>query len=126
MIPLTHLFDRSQVGIFESEKEEFVVPVDRYVWRLQCLEEAIRKAHGRCEGIEISTFFEDDETENLDPDLILYKGRLEDFAHCDVEYQDLNLNNCGYESIQIGYEAPQPALVRRFTYTLQADESSFP
>ena len=80
--------------------------MDRYVWRLQCLEEAIIKASGLCEGIEISSYFEDNETENPDADLILYTGKLEDFAQRDVEYQDVNLNNCGYGSIRLGYARP--------------------
>jgi hypothetical protein len=103
--------DHSQVEIFESENEEFVVPMDRYVWRLQCLEEVICKGVGGCEGVEISTYFEDDETENPDADLILYQGRLEDFAQLDVESQDLHLNNCGYESIRIGYDHHKELLV---------------
>jgi hypothetical protein len=124
IFPLTSLFDHSQVGIFESEKEEFVIPVDRYVWRLQCLEEAIRKGHGHCEGIDISTYFEDDEMENLDADFILYQGRLEGFAQRDVESQDLNLNNCGYESIRIGYDWPQSTLGSCCFYCVQADKFS--
>jgi Bromodomain len=78
-----------------------LIPFDRYVWRLQCLEEAIINNHGTTEGIEISAYYENEELDGSDEDLILYQGQLDEYAQRDHQYNDENLNGCGYGSIRI-------------------------
>ncbi|CAB9519710.1 bromodomain and WD repeat domain containing [Seminavis robusta] len=96
----SHIFE---VGLFQSDHEEYIIPFDRYLWSLQCLEEAIVSKHYCCEGINVSCRFVNEDTDDEDADLILYAGKLEDFGQRDTDNNDANLNNTGYESIRIGW-----------------------
>ena len=77
---------------------------------MRCLEEAILKNQGRCDGIEISTYYDDESNDNEDTDLVLYQGRLGDYGNYDREHGDANLEGCGYQAINIQWADPdQPS-----------------
>ena len=80
------------------------MPFDRYIWRLRCLEEAIVGNRLESEGIEVSSFYDDDDNDNEDSDLILYQGRLDDYGQLDHRHTDGNLNNCGYRAVNVQWE----------------------
>ena len=100
-----------KLDVFQGgDLEEFLVPLDRYQWRVRCLEEAISKNQGRCDGIEISTFYDDESNDDGDSDLVLYNGRLGDYGNYDRDHSDANLVGCGYQAINIQWADPdQPS-----------------
>ena len=96
-----HVFE---VSMFESGQEEFLFPYDRFVYRIQCLEEAITLNGGAADGIELSTYYGDEENNVNDNDLVAYRGKLADYEQYDRELNDPNLNNSGFSALQVTWD----------------------
>lgn len=94
----SHFFD---LALFSSKDlEECILPHDRYKFRLQCLEEALNTS--RPEGTtEVSAYYDDEDNDTEDSDLILYQGRVDDHGQRDRDYQDSNLTNCGFRALNV-------------------------
>ena len=87
-----------------SDMEEFIIPFDRYDFNLRCLEEAIWENNMLSEGIEVSAYYDDEKNVNDDPDLLLYKGKLDDYRMREQSLNDPNLNNSGYGSVNVSWD----------------------
>jgi len=78
---------------------------DRYIYRLQCLEEALlRHGHSSELNVELGAYFDDEHNDDEDPELMYFRGRLDDYGRDDEEPQnDANLKNCGYLSLRMSW-----------------------
>lgn len=90
-----------QVSIFESGRAEYLFPEQLFLWRLKCLEDALRRrANDPCGLKVMATYAPDDDGE--DPRFVEYDAEIIRYAEAD-EVGDEQLNKSAFESLLISW-----------------------
>ena len=90
------------MSVFESGCAEYVIPEKLFLWRLKCLEDALRqRANNPC-GLKVFAYYlpdnacEDAATEEYNAEITQYSG-------ADEEVGDEHLNKSGFESLRVSW-----------------------
>jgi hypothetical protein len=89
------------VSVFESGHAEYVIPEQLYLWRLRCLEDALRRrANDPCGLKVLATYVPQDKGE--DPGFAEYDAEIIRYSEAD-EVGDEQLNKSAFESLLISW-----------------------
>jgi len=91
-----------EVSVFENECAEYVIPETLFLWRIQCLEEALRARANNPEHFKIlACYF--GTTDEEDPVIESSEAEIMEYCNADDQF-DENLNKSGFESLNVRWD----------------------
>lgn len=90
------------MSLFENDCAEYVIPETLFIWRIQCLEEALRGRANNPENLTILACYFDTRD---DEDPVIESSEADILHYCNVDDQvDENLNRSGFESLVVRWD----------------------
>eukprot|EP00978_Attheya_sp_CCMP212_P011470 scaffold28300_cov59-Attheya_sp.AAC.2 len=92
-----------EVSIFDSREVDFLLPEHLYLWRINCLENAIREQSFDANGIKLKAFFEVESSEE-DRKRPPSTGEVVNFQAIPSEESDFHFQGSGFDAFQVQWE----------------------